>query len=69
MIKQELQEMPYVTVEQVLAMRMSMMARINELEGMLSKKMGLIRCGIGSNYSGDPFENALYIEAREVLGA
>lgn len=43
--------------------------RILELEKMLRKKMDLIRCGIGSNYSGDPKENVLYTEAYDVLVA
>lgn len=42
--------------------------RIEELENMLIKKLDLIRCGIGSNYSGDPYENDLYKEAAELVG-
>ncbi len=41
--------------------------RIESLEAMLSKKLDLIRCGIGSNYSGDPFENKLYTEVSDLL--
>ncbi|MDF1830646.1 hypothetical protein [Cycloclasticus pugetii] len=42
--------------------------RIEELENMLIKKLDLIRCGIGSNYSGDHYENDLYKEAAELVG-
>jgi len=41
--------------------------RIEALEGMLSKKLDLIRCGIGGNYSGYPKDNPLYIEVVELL--
>lgn len=42
--------------------------RIEELEKMLEKKLDLIKCGIGANYSGDPYENELYTEAAKLLG-
>jgi hypothetical protein len=42
--------------------------RIEELENMLKKKLDLIRCGIGSNYSGNPYENDLYREAADIVG-
>lgn len=38
-----------------------------EMYAMLEKKLDLIRCGIGSNYSGDPRDNALYKEVVELL--
>lgn len=41
--------------------------RIEELEEMLTKKLELIRCGIGANYSGNPYENQLYQEAKRLL--
>lgn len=41
--------------------------RIEALEAMLSKKLDLIRCGIGGNYSGYPKENPLYIEVVELI--
>ena len=43
--------------------------RIEDLEAMLSKKLDLIRCGIGANYSGDPLENTLYTEVDSLLKA
>jgi hypothetical protein len=42
--------------------------RIDELEAMLEKKLDLIRCGIGANYSGDPLDNALYREVVLLIG-
>lgn len=41
--------------------------RIIDLELMLAKKLDLIKCGIATNYSGDPFENKLYTEASDLL--
>ena len=41
--------------------------RIKELEAMLSKNLDWIKCGIGVNCSGDPYENPKYIEAKELL--
>jgi len=41
--------------------------RILKLESMLEKKLDLIKCGIAHNYGGDPYENKLYTEARELL--
>lgn len=41
--------------------------RIEALEAMLNKKMDLIKCGIVVNYSGNPYENKLYTEARKLL--
>ena len=42
-------------------------ARADELEKMLRKKLDLIRCGIGGNYSGNPYENPLYTEVTDLL--
>jgi hypothetical protein len=42
-------------------------ARIDELEAMLRKKLDLIKCGIGGNYSGSPYENPLYTEVTDLL--
>jgi hypothetical protein len=42
-------------------------ARAAELEAMLRKKLDLIRCGIGGNYSGSPYENPLYTEVTALL--
>ena len=47
--------------------RFQMANRIDELEKMLSKKLDLIKCGIGANYSGNPYENELYLEAWRLL--
>ncbi len=41
--------------------------RIADLEAMLRKKLDLIKCGIGGNYSGDPYDNILYTEAYDLL--
>lgn len=41
--------------------------RIEKLEAMLTKKLDLIKCGIGGNYGGYPYENELYIEVVELL--
>ena len=41
--------------------------RIEKLESMLLKKLDLIKCGIGANYSGNPFENELYLEVVKLL--
>lgn len=43
--------------------------RVKDLEAMLRKKMDLIKCGIGANYSGDPYENILYLEAHNLLNS
>ena len=40
--------------------------RIAELEVMLKNKLDLIACGIEANYSCDPFENELYLEAKRL---
>lgn len=41
--------------------------RIEALEEMLRKKLDLIKCGIAHNYSGDPYENDLYLEVKRLL--
>ena len=41
--------------------------RIFELEEMLEKKLDLIRCGIGVNYSGAPMDNEKYLEVTRLL--
>ncbi len=41
--------------------------RIKELESMLAKKLDLVRCGIGGNYSGNPYEYELYTEVVNLL--
>ena len=41
--------------------------RIKQLEDMLNKKLDLIKCGIGANYSGSPYENELYTEVIDLL--
>ena len=41
--------------------------RIDELEAMLRKKLDIIKCGISANYSGDPYENKIFLEAWELL--
>lgn len=41
--------------------------RIDALEVMLNKKLDLISCGIGANYSGDPKENEQYVEIVSLL--
>ena len=38
-----------------------------EMYEMLESKLDLIRCGIGSNYSGDPKQNPKYLEVVELL--
>lgn len=38
-----------------------------EMIRMLESKLDLIRCGIGSNYSGDPKQNPKYLEVVELL--
>lgn len=43
--------------------------RIEALEKMLRKKLDLIKSGIAHNYSGDPYENELYLEVRQLLDA
>lgn len=45
-----------------------LMKIIEDQEDMLKKKLDLIKCGIGSNYSGNPYENDLYREAAEMVG-
>ena len=40
--------------------------RIVELEGMLRKKLDLIKCGIAANYGSGAYEHELYLEAKEV---
>ena len=45
----------------------ALVCRVQELEGMLHDRLELIRCGIGGNYSGDPFKNELYTSVRELL--
>jgi hypothetical protein len=42
-------------------------ARVTELEEMLRKKLDLIKCGIGGNYSGSPYENPLYTEVTALI--
>ncbi len=39
------------------------------LHEMLRVKLELIRCGIGANYSGNPYKNKLYTEAADLLEA
>jgi hypothetical protein len=41
----------------------------DKCRAMLAKKLDLIRCGIGGNYGGNPFENPLYTEVVELLSA
>lgn len=41
--------------------------RIAELEKMLKSKLDLIRCGVGSNYGGNPFCHPLYLEAKQLV--
>jgi len=41
--------------------------RSTDLYNMLAKKLDLIRCGIGGNYSGDPKENDAYTEVVSLL--
>ena len=43
--------------------------KIKLLREMLRIKLDLIRCGIGANYSGNPYENKLYTEAADLLEA
>ena len=45
----------------------ALVCRVQELEEMLSARLDLIRCGIGGNYSGDPFENDLYTSAKALI--
>jgi len=40
---------------------------VARLEGMLIKKLDLIKCGISANYSGDPCKSQLYTEATDLL--
>lgn len=42
-------------------------AEIAELKAMLHKKLDLIKCGIATNYSGDPYDNPLWREAYDLL--
>ena len=41
--------------------------RVFELEDMLTKKRGLIRCGIAANYSGDSYKNEKLLEVQRLL--
>lgn len=41
--------------------------RVKNLESMISKKLELIKCGVAHNYCGNPYENPLYTEARDIL--
>jgi len=41
--------------------------RVNDLEAMLRDRLDLIRCGIGANYSGNPYENETYTSVVELL--
>lgn len=45
----------------------AMGCRIQELEEMLEARLDLIKCGIATNYSGNPYENELYTTAKRML--
>ena len=45
------------------------LSRIRELEGMLSKKLDLIKCGIAHNHGGNPYENQRYKEVASLLSS
>lgn len=42
-------------------------SRTENLENMLKDKLDLIKCGIATNYSGNPRENELYTSVIELL--
>ena len=64
---EDTEESVVLTTNECISLLNKQANQINDLENMLRKKLDLIRCGIGSNYSGNPYENDLYVEVKSLL--